>query len=130
MRPDEFVINLIHDLEALPTSRTAPMRRIRREYSKRLETQSASYVMDLALSIICSGKHRWIAYELIQDHPEAFQSLDREALEKLGQGINSWSTVDSFARTLSGPAWRDGLISSDTICDWARSQNRWWRRAA
>ena len=64
------------------------------------------------------------------DHREAFKSLDREKLETLGKGINSWWTVDSFARTLSGPAWLDGLISKKTIRDWAKSDDLWWRRAA
>jgi 3-methyladenine DNA glycosylase AlkD len=130
MTPDDFARNLIHKLEALPTSRTAPMRKVRREYSKRIRTQNASFVLDVARSILHSGRHRWIAYELIHDHPDAFQSLDRHKLEELGQGINSWSTVDSFGRTLSGPAWREGLISSNTIRHWARSPDRWWRRAA
>ena len=51
-------------------------------------------------------------------------------LEALGKGINSWSTVDAFARTLSGPAWRDGLIEDTSIREWAQSADRWWRRAA
>lgn len=44
--------------------------------------------------------------------------------------MNSWWSVDSFARTLAGPAWRDGLINERVITKWARSTDRWWRRAA
>lgn len=106
------------------------MRKLRREYSKMLRAKDAVYVLEVARSILDSGKHRWIAYELIHDHPDAFHSLDRKSLEALGRGINSWSSVDSFSRTLSGPAWREGLISGDTIRDWAQSADRWWRRAA
>lgn len=101
------------------------MRKLRREYSKRLRAEDSLYVLEVAHSILDSGKHRWIAYELIHDHPDAFHSLDRKSLEALGRGINSWSSVDSFSRTLSGPAWREGQISGDTIRDWAQSTDRW-----
>jgi 3-methyladenine DNA glycosylase AlkD len=130
LKPNDFAAKFINELESLLELRTAPMRKLRREYSKSLRAKDALYVVEVARSILDSGKHRWIAYELIHDHPDAFHSLDRKSLEALGRGINSWSSVDSFSRTLSGPAWREGLISGDTIRDWAQSSDRWWRRAA
>jgi len=130
MKPKKLAKEIIRALEILPEMRTAPMRRARRAYSKQLRFESAEYILTLAYSIIGEGKHHWIAYELVHDHPAAFRSLDNEKLKALGEGINSWSVVDSFARTLSGPAWRDGLIAIDVIRDWARSSDRWWRRAA
>jgi 3-methyladenine DNA glycosylase AlkD len=130
MKPQDFVADLFGELESLPVSKTVPMRKVRRKYSKRLKAESATYVLEVALLIIDSGKHRWIAYELVHDHSEAFQSLNRQKLEELGQGIHSWSSVDSFARTLLGPVWREGLIGLDTVRDWAHSPDRWWRRAA
>jgi 3-methyladenine DNA glycosylase AlkD len=130
MKPKKLAKEIIRTLESLPEMRTAPMRRVRRAYSKQLRLESAEFILTLAHSIIGEGKHRWIAYELIRNHPAAFRSLDTERLKILGEGINSWSTVDSFARTLSGPAWRDGLIAIDIIREWARSPDRWWRRAA
>ena len=130
MKPNDFAAKFINELESLPELRTVPMRKLRREYSKRLRAKDALYVLKVARSILDSGKHRWIACELIHDHPDAFHSLDRKSLEALGRGINRWSSVDSFSRTLSGPAWREGLISGDTIRDWAQSADRWWRRAA
>jgi len=130
MEPEDFASALIDELESLPELKTAPMRKLRREYPKRLSAKDAYYVLEVARSILNSGKHGWIAYELIRDHPGAFHSLDRKSLEALGRGINNWSSVDSFSRTLSGPAWREGIISGDTIRDWAQSADRWWRRAA
>ncbi len=130
MKPDDFAAEFIRELESLPELSTVPMRKLRRKYSKRLITKDALYVLEVVRSILNSGKHRWIAYEFIQDHPGAFHSLNRISLEALGRGMNSWSSVDCFSRTLSGPAWRDGMISGDTIRDWARSEDRWWRRAA
>jgi 3-methyladenine DNA glycosylase AlkD len=42
----------------------------------------------------------------------------------------SWGSVDSFARTLSGPAWLHRQVADGVIHGWARSEDRWWRRAA
>jgi 3-methyladenine DNA glycosylase AlkD len=128
--PDKFAENIVKELESLPLMKTAPMRRVRQEHSKRLKAEDAAFVFRVASKIIDSGKHRWVAYELIHDHAQAFQSLDTGLLAELGRGMNSWAEVDSFSRTLSGPAWRDGIISLETIRGWARSDDRWWRRAA
>lgn len=38
--------------------------------------------------------------------------------------------MDIFARTLSGPAWLQGQVPDALIARWARSEDRWWRRAA
>ena len=73
---------------------------------------------------------RWVAYEVVANHEETYLQLDDVVVERLGSGIDSWHTVDGFARILAGPAWRDGLISDETIFRWARSTDRWWRRAA
>jgi 3-methyladenine DNA glycosylase AlkD len=67
---------------------------------------------------------------LILAHRGAFSLLDEQELEELGAGLDSWRSVDSFARTLSGPAWLEGLIGDEVIGRWARSRDRWWRRAA
>jgi hypothetical protein len=56
--------------------------------------------------------------------------LNEHLLEELGQGLNSWDTVDSFARVFSGPAWLKGQISDEVIRRWASSPDLWLRRAA
>jgi len=38
--------------------------------------------------------------------------------------------VDCFGCYLSGPAWREGLLTISVIQGWAKSKDRWWRRAA
>ena len=106
------------------------MRQIRRAYSKEFRSKSPEFVLAVARELLRYGRQRWIAYELIAAHPQAFRRLDVETLEELGVGIDSWWTTDAFARILSGPAWRDGLIESGTIKRWARSPDLWWRRAA
>jgi 3-methyladenine DNA glycosylase AlkD len=90
----------------------------------------AEYVLAFAHALLFTHGHRWQAYELIAGHNAAYKSLRADTLEALGQGIKSWWATDSFARTLSGPAWRDGLVADELIVKWARSPDLWWRRAA
>lgn len=130
MNPIEFVSTLEKTIDALPEKKTAPMRRIRQSRSKQISAQSPEFVMTAAHEILARGRYRWIAYELIANHSETFQSLERDTIEQLGEGMNSWDSVDGFARIISGPAWRDGLIDTDVIRVWARSPDRWRRRAA
>jgi 3-methyladenine DNA glycosylase AlkD len=71
-----------------------------------------------------------VAYELVQHHKQAVASLNARCLEELGQGLDSWVAVDTFACYLAGPAWRERQVSDALIKRWARSRDRWWRRAA
>jgi 3-methyladenine DNA glycosylase AlkD len=118
------------ELRALPLQNTPSMRGVRRKYSRRLRDADPGFVLALARQLIENHGQRWVAYELIAAHGGAFQCLAADELEALGQGIGSWGAVDSFARTLAGPAWRDGLVSDELIHRWAHAGDRWWRRAA
>lgn len=51
-------------------------------------------------------------------------------MERLGRGIDSWESVDTFGIYLSGPVWRERQVPDSLIHRWARSEDRWWRRAA
>lgn len=118
------------EVRALPEQNTPGVRAIRRKYSQKLKGASPEFILDLARALLENYDHRWVAYELIRSHRAAFQSIGRAELEELGQGINSWWSVDSFARTLAGPAWLNGQVSDELIHQWAHSKDRWWRRAA
>jgi 3-methyladenine DNA glycosylase AlkD len=118
------------EIQALPIQNTPNVRAVRRRYTRRLKGAEPDFVLDLARELIDRYGHRWDTYELILYHDRAFQSLRATELEELGRGINSWGTVDSFARILAGPAWRDGLVPDGLIHKWAGSEDRWWRRAA
>ena len=115
-------------IRALPEQSTEPVRRVRREFSQRLRGAPPEDVLALGDALL--DQHRWVGYELIANHPAAMQLLDTAEVERLGQGIDSWWTVDAFARIISGPAWREGLLQDHVIGRWAASDDRWWRRAA
>lgn len=71
-----------------------------------------------------------IAFEVLDKHKAARQSLTLEDLLVFGDGIDNWISVDYFAGMLAGPAWREGQIPDEVIEEWAIAEDRWWRRAA
>ena len=118
------------EIRNLPVQNTPGERAIRRKYSRELRKASALFVLDVARELVWNYGRRSVPYELIAGHRAAFAILGEAELEELGWGINSWWSVDAFARTLAGPAWRTGQVSDALIRRWAGSADRWWRRAA
>ena len=118
------------EIGALAVRNTPSVRRVRRKYSQMLKQTPPGFILDLARELLENYGHRSVAYELIQAHKAAFQSIGAAELIEFGRGINSWWSVDAFGRTLAGPAWLKGQISDELIHEWAGSEDRWWRRAA
>ena len=114
------------------TSNTASIRALRREYSNRFAKTPGRFVVEVALGLLKrkTESHRFVAYELVNQHRSALGSLTEKDIMRFGEGINSWGSVDMFGCYLSGPAWREHLVSDRLIHRWARSRDRWWRRAA
>jgi 3-methyladenine DNA glycosylase AlkD len=53
-----------------------------------------------------------------------------EVVERLGEGMADWGSVDAFGCTVSGPVWRRGGLPDEAVHRWAAPPDRWWRRAA
>lgn len=111
---------------------TASLRLVRREFSRRLKTEGARRVVTLALRLLRRGGigRRVVACELVHCHRAALRSLRARDLNEFGRGLDGWGPVDVFACYLAGPAWREGQVSDALVRRWARSRDRWWRRAA
>ncbi len=127
---DEVAAAFDAEMRALPVRNAKNSRAVRRKYSRVLRGAERTLVMDVASRLMKDCGYRWLPYELIRYHPAAFDGLGEKEIEELGQGINSWGTVDSFGRILAGPAWLKGLVPDAVIHRWARSGDLWWRRAA
>ena len=117
-------------IRSLPKRNTPNMRAVRRKYSRIFRKGSPEFTLEAARLLLKEYSHRWLAYELIANHKEAFQLIRTPELEEFGQGIDSWWSVDGGARILSGPAWLNGQAPDRLILTWAQSADRWWRRAA
>jgi 3-methyladenine DNA glycosylase AlkD len=129
---NDLETEIIARLAALTRQDTQTIRSLRREFSNRLAKIPPELIVDLALKLIRRSEvvPRFFAYELVQHHRPALRSLNAKSLEDLGQGIDNWAAVDTFACHLAGPSWRERQVSDALIQRWARSKDRWWKRAA
>ena len=122
---------ICRQFRSLSQTTTLDIRKLRRDFSKRTAELPAENVVQLAINLIERAIiPRFFAYELVQHHRAALRSLNSRTIKRLGNGIGSWSAVDSFACFLAGPVWREHQIPDSLIITWARSKDRWWRRAA
>jgi 3-methyladenine DNA glycosylase AlkD len=130
--PEALADEIAARLAALPSRATAPVRELRREYSRRLARAAPATVLAVARRLLAQPgfEARFVAYELIAHHRGALGSLGPAELVEFGRGLDSWYAVDTFAPYLAGPAWREGQVPDSLIHEWARSPDRWWRRAA
>jgi 3-methyladenine DNA glycosylase AlkD len=125
------VAEIQRSLAAMPQKNAASFRLVRRVWSKELKGMPGETVIGLAKHLIRLGPwERLFAYEMIVHHRAALQSLRPKDITLLGRGMQSWGEVDSFACYVAGPAWRQHSIPDTMVQDWARSHNRWWKRAA
>jgi hypothetical protein len=91
------------EIRALPVQNTPGVRALRRTYSRKLSRADPEFVLALARELVYSYGYREPAYELVQNHREAFRNLGPAELEELGRGMDSW---------------------------WSHSNDLGWRRAA
>lgn len=115
---------------ALPERRAKQVWSLRREFARSLKDAPPEFVLQVARELFYNYDNPGHATSLLMLHKGTFQTLGEAEIEEFGQGINSWDTVDTFARWLSGPAWLKGQISDGLVHRWAHSEDRWWRRAA
>jgi 3-methyladenine DNA glycosylase AlkD len=133
--PMKEVTHLLDDLDArmrrVTTAATAEIRAVRRGVSRELRDVDPGVVLGLADRLVerDGDFDRFLAYEIVTSHPPALARLRTPALRRLGRGMDSWGDVDTFACYVAGPAWRERQVADAEIARWARSKDRWWRRA-
>jgi DNA alkylation repair enzyme len=116
-------------VSASPDFSVAGLRPLRRQISRELRSHDPELVIRIALLLVERDLvPRWFAFELLNHHP-ALAVLQRRDIERLGRGMATWGDVDAFATYISGPAFREGQLEGRTIRTWAKSDDRWWRRA-
>ena len=123
---------IVSRISSLSTPGTAGVRALRRGFSKQISNAPPELVIELAIRLIDRSQmlFRFVGYEFVLHHKQALKSLDATTVERLGKGIDSWGAVDTFACYVAGPAWREQQVADKLIHGWARSKDRWWRRAA
>ena len=108
------------------------IRPIVKDLNEKFKKEEAREVVDFAKQLNATRifEAQQIAYEVLDKHKAARRSLMLEEIFELGEGIDNWVSVDCFAGYIAGPSWREGQISDEVIKGWAKSENKWWRRAA
>ena len=96
----EIAVAIDEEIRALSFHNTPALRAIRRKYSRVLNSAKPEFVVRLARILCKDEDRRWLALELIANHRVTFKCLDEAAVERLGKDINSWGSVDAFARIL------------------------------
>ncbi|MBC7234315.1 MAG: DNA alkylation repair protein [Chloroflexi bacterium] len=123
--PEGIASEIEAEIRALAVRNTPNVRAIRCGYSRLLQKADPEFVLAVARALLTNYNHREFAYELIAHHRAAFQRIGEAELEELGQGIDSWWSVDSLARALAGPAWLKGQVSDELFVRWAQSEDLW-----
>jgi 3-methyladenine DNA glycosylase AlkD len=130
------VTRLLDDLDARVRRLRAPamaeVRAVRRAVSRELRDAEPYLLLALAGRLLARDGpfDRFLAYELITSHRPTLARVTAKDLRRLGRGMDSWGDVDTFACYVAGPAWRARQVPDAEIARWARSRDRWWRRAA
>jgi 3-methyladenine DNA glycosylase AlkD len=110
---------------------TQSIRAVRKRISKQIVDLDRITVLAAAHELIERSFYgRFVGYEIVYYHPATLRGLTEKEVVALGKGIDSWGSVDTFSIYVSGPAWRLERLRDRTIQRWARSRDRWWRRAA
>lgn len=92
------------------------LRAIRKNISRKIKLSDRQIVIEAALALISRNRvHRFIPYELVQNHPAAMEGITWSEVEQLAEGMGSWSEVDSFGCFVSGPAWAAKRIRDSKI---------------
>jgi 3-methyladenine DNA glycosylase AlkD len=128
--PETVADRYLLDYEALPNQRAATVWPLRRSFARSLHSADPSFVLAVARALFRKSANPGHATCLLMLHKRTFATLGEKEVVEFGQGIDTWGKVDSFCRWLAGPAWLKRQIPDALIHRWARSEDRWWRRAA
>jgi 3-methyladenine DNA glycosylase AlkD len=128
--PCDAAADLLAEIRALPSGYTEYVRDLRRARSRAWKSMPADFILGVAVEARAWDRRRWVGYELIRFHKGAFAALDDGQVACLAEGLDSWDSVDSLGRIITGAAWAQGLISNDLVDAWSRSPDRWHRRLA
>jgi hypothetical protein len=116
-------------IRQLPSHDVRSIRKVVSKLARQFHDEEPRTIVAAAMQMTAIG-WRWPGYELVYWHEAARKSLGLREVEALGAGMASWVDTDVFGIYVAGPAWRQGGVSDADIRRWARSLDRWRRRAA
>jgi 3-methyladenine DNA glycosylase AlkD len=123
---------IAREIDELPRRDTGSVRAVRKGWSKTLRSASGEEVLAIAVSLESGAEQsrKWVAYELIRFHPQAFVVITERQISDFAARAQSWYAVDALGVILTGPLWARGRLSDELIEDWSKSDDRWLSRLA
>jgi 3-methyladenine DNA glycosylase AlkD len=108
------------------------MRRVLKDVASALKKEPPRGVMQVARALTRAGvsEAATLGHELVSSRSDALETVGEREIRMLARGLDNWATVDAFAVSLLGSVWRRRQVREAFITRWARSPNRWHRRAA
>ena len=80
----ELVAEVEKEILSARSASTPVLRAIRKNISRKIKSLDRQIVVDAALALISRDKiHRFIAYELVQNHPAAVEGIEWSEIERL-----------------------------------------------
>lgn len=132
MTPETIVADLRAEIVALPKRDTPHLRAVRKAWTVRLKATPPGDVVAAAQALERGAGQggKWIGYELIRFHSDAFAAVREAEVADFAGRAESWFAVDALGTILAGPLWGRGQVSDALITSWTRAENRWLRRLA
>ena len=108
------------------------LRMVSNELKSVSKTLSGPEKINLAKELVDTGifECQLMAFEFVRKDKKACAALTEKDIDNLAKNLDNWGSVDSFSLFLSGYAWREGIISTEKIKSYWRSDNFWIRRIA
>ena len=75
LNPKEIAQNILSEIDLISVKNAPNLRKIRKEYSHRLKNTTADKTLYLARELVQNSSYRWIAFELLLYHPQAFKII-------------------------------------------------------
>ncbi len=104
------------------------LKELRNETKKFTGREKIAVAIALSDTGIFECQH--IALEYLGKDKKALKELTSADLEKLNRNMDNWVSVDCYAGYLFGYAWREGVVSTESIKELYQSDNFWNRRIA
>ncbi|MCP4108162.1 MAG: DNA alkylation repair protein [Desulfobacteraceae bacterium] len=71
-----------------------------------------------------------LAFKYIENDKGTLRELTEKDIDELGERIDNWVTADNYGALVVGYSWREGIISTDKIKSYLKSDDFWIRRIA
>lgn len=107
-------------------------RRILKDVKSKLQDEPPRAILEVARRLVNTeiAEAGIMAFELVASRRDAMVKIGEREVVRLGRGLDNWASVDAFSVILLGPVWRQRQVKDTFIVRWARSRDRWRRRAA